>query len=69
VLLIPNILEEKDWDLLPRRIKEGKRDPLLESGICFKKIPVNSQIANYCYDCREFAEELRKRWEAFNVGT
>ncbi len=43
---MPNILEEKDWDLLLRRIKEGKCTPFLGSGVCSKNIPVSSQIAN-----------------------
>ncbi len=66
---MPNILEEKDWDLLLRKIKEGKYTPFLGSGVYSKKTPVNSQIANYCYDCHEFAAELRMQREVFNGGT
>ena len=43
---MPNILEEKDWDLLLRRIKDGKCTPFLGSGACSEKISVSSQIAN-----------------------
>ena len=43
---MPNILEEKDWDLLLRRIKDEKCTPFLGSGACSEKIPVSSQIAN-----------------------
>ncbi|WP_052279166.1 hypothetical protein [Methanosarcina acetivorans] len=42
---MPNILEEKDWDLL-RRIKNGKCTPFLGSVACSEKIPVISQIVN-----------------------
>lgn len=43
---MPNILEEKDWDLLLRRIKDEKCTPFLGSGACSEKIHVSSQIAN-----------------------
>ncbi len=45
VLIIPNRLEEKDWDLLLRRIKSGKCTPFLGAGACCEKIPIGSQIA------------------------
>ncbi len=41
-----NKLDEKDWDLLLRRIKDGKCTPFLGAGACSQKIPVGSQIAN-----------------------
>lgn len=40
-----NKLKEVDWDLLLRRIKDGKCTPFLGSGICSEKIPLN-QISN-----------------------
>ena len=43
---MPNKLEEKDWKLLLRRIKDGKCTPFLGAGACCEKIPVGSQIAN-----------------------
>lgn len=43
---MPNILEEKDWDILLRKIKEGKCTPFLGSGAFSEKIPVRSLIAN-----------------------
>ncbi len=43
---MPNMLEEKDWDILLKRIKDGKCTPFLGSGACSEKIPVSSQIAN-----------------------
>ena len=43
---MPNMLEEKDWNLLLRRIKDGKCTPFLGAGACFEKIPIGSQIAN-----------------------
>ncbi|WP_292390050.1 SIR2 family NAD-dependent protein deacylase [Methanosarcina sp. UBA5] len=45
------MLEEKDWDILLKRIKYGKCTPFLGSGACSEKISVISQIAN------EWAEE------------
>ncbi|AKJ37257.1 SIR2 family protein [Methanosarcina barkeri] len=41
-----NKLNEKDWDLLLRRIKDGKCTPFLGAGACSQKIPVGSQIAS-----------------------
>ncbi len=41
-----NMPEEKDWDLLLRRIKDGKRIPFPGAGVCAEKIPVSSQIAS-----------------------
>jgi hypothetical protein len=44
-LVVPNMLEEKDWDLLLRRIKSWKCTPFLGAGACCEKIPIGSQIA------------------------
>jgi hypothetical protein len=51
---MPNKLEDEDWNLLLRRIKDGKCTPFLGAGVCSGKIPVGSQIAkewakNYDY--------------------
>jgi hypothetical protein len=43
---MPNTLEDKDWNLLLQRIKDGKCTPFLGSGASSEKIPVRSQIAN-----------------------
>ncbi|MDY9927798.1 SIR2 family protein [Methanosarcina sp.] len=43
---MPDILEEKDWGILLKRIKDGKCTPFLGAGACSEKIPVSSQIAN-----------------------
>jgi hypothetical protein len=43
---MPDILEEKDWDILLQRIKKGKCTPFIGAGVCSEKIPVSSQIAN-----------------------
>jgi hypothetical protein len=43
---MPDILEEKDWDILLQRIKKGKCTPFLGAGVCSERIPVSSQIAN-----------------------
>jgi hypothetical protein len=40
-----NKLEDEDWNLLLRRIKDGKCTPLLGAGVRAGKIPVGSQIA------------------------
>jgi hypothetical protein len=48
---MPKMLEEKDWDILLKRIKNGKCTPFLGSGACSEKISVIFQIAN------EWAEE------------
>ncbi len=51
MFIIPKMLEEKDWDILLKRIKNGKCTPFLGSGACSEKISVIFQIAN------EWAEE------------
>lgn len=43
---MPNILEEKDWDHLLRKIKDEKCTPFLGSGACSEKISVSFKIAN-----------------------
>ncbi len=43
---MPDKLEEKDWDILLRRIKDGKCTPFLGAGASCEKIPVGSQIAS-----------------------
>ena len=43
---MPNTLEDKDWDLLLRRIKDKNCTPFLGAGACCEKIPIGSQIAN-----------------------
>lgn len=40
-----NKLEEKDWDLLLRRIKDGKCTPFLGAGICAPTLPLGAEIA------------------------
>ncbi len=45
-VVVPKILEEKDWDFLLRRIKDRKCTPFLGSGACSEKISVISKIAN-----------------------
>ena len=42
---MPSKLEEKDWKLLLRRIKDGKCTPFIGAGACVGKIPIGSQIA------------------------
>ena len=48
---MPDTLEERDWKLLLRRIKDGKCTPFLGAGACFGALPLGGQIA------REWAQE------------
>jgi len=43
---VPTMLEVKDWDILLKRIKNGKCTPFLGSGACSEKNLIISQIAN-----------------------
>jgi hypothetical protein len=60
---MPKTLEERDWNLLLRRIKAGKCTPFLGAGACFGAIPLGSRIAEkwaqkHDYpleDCRDLA--------------
>lgn len=60
---MPNTLEEKDWNLLLKRIKEGKCTPFIGAGACFGKIPLGGDIAHDwaqkndypLEDCRDLA--------------
>lgn len=42
---MPNTLEERDWELLLRRIKAGKCTPFLGAGACFGVLPLGCDIA------------------------
>jgi hypothetical protein len=46
MLVMPNKLEDEDWNLLLQRIKDGNCTPFLGAGACCKKISVGSQIAS-----------------------
>jgi len=46
-----NMLEERDWYLLLRRIKDGKCTPFLGAGVCSRVLPLGSEIA------RKWAQE------------
>jgi hypothetical protein len=48
---MPNTLEERDWNLLLRRIKAGKCTPFLGAGACFGALPLGGEIA------REWTQE------------
>ncbi len=60
---MPNALEERDWNLLLRRIKAGRCTPFLGAGACFGVLPLGSDIAQewaqeHDYpleDCRDLA--------------
>jgi hypothetical protein len=60
---MPDILEERDWDIVLLRIKDGNCTPFLGSGACSEKIPVRSRIANelakkYDYPMKDSFYEL-----------
>ena len=40
-----NTLEDKDWNLLLRRIKDGKCTPFIGAGACYGKIPLGNEIS------------------------
>jgi len=42
---MPNTLEDNDWNILLRRIKDGKCTPFIGSGACYGKIPLGNEIA------------------------
>jgi hypothetical protein len=50
-MIMAGTLEDKDWDLLLRRIKAGKCTPFLGAGACHGVLPLGSEIA------RQWAEE------------
>lgn len=60
---MPNTLEDSDWNLLLKRIKDGKCTPFIGAGACYEKIPLGCQIAQewastYKYplnDCNDLA--------------
>lgn len=43
--LLPSKLEERDWELLMRRIRDGKCTPFLGAGAAHGVLPLGSQIA------------------------
>jgi hypothetical protein len=66
---MPNTLEERDWNLLLRRVKAGKCTPFLGAGACFGALPLGGEIAqkwsqehNYpledCHDLARVAQFL-----------
>jgi hypothetical protein len=42
---MPNTLDEGDWKILLRRIKDGRCTPFLGAGACFGVLPLGSDIA------------------------
>ncbi len=48
-----SILEDREWELLLRRIRDGKCTPFLGAGACFGILPLGSDIA------RAWAEEYQ----------
>lgn len=43
---MPDTLDDKEWDLLLRRIKDGKCTPFLGAGVCHPPLPLGSHIAS-----------------------
>jgi hypothetical protein len=54
---MPNTLEERDWNLLLRRIKAGKCTPFLGAGACFGVLPLGSDIAQKWAEKHEYPLE------------
>lgn len=50
---MPDRLQERDWNLLLRRIRAGKCTPFLGAGACFGALPLGGEIA------QEWAQEYR----------
>ena len=48
-----NTLQDRDWTLLLRRIRDGKCTPFLGAGACFGALPLGSDIA------RQWAQEFK----------
>lgn len=42
---MPTHLEEKDWDTLLRRVRDGKCTPFLGAGACYGVLPLGADIA------------------------
>src|SRR6201998_2837326 len=42
---MPNTLEEKDWDIVLRRIKDGNCTPFIGTGACIGAIPSEPEVA------------------------
>ncbi len=42
---MPNTLGDNDWDLLLRRIEEGKCTPFLGAGACYGALPLGGDVA------------------------
>ena len=42
---MPDILQDRDWTLLLRRIKDGKCTPFLGAGACYGALPLGSTLA------------------------
>jgi hypothetical protein len=61
---MPNTLEERDWNLLLRRIKAGKCTPFLGAGACFGALPLGGEIARawaqkYCCPLKDSSDLVR----------
>ena len=43
--VVGNKLGESDWELLLKRIAEGRCTPFLGAGVCYGTLPLGSEIA------------------------
>ncbi len=43
---MPDTLDERDWNILLLRIKDGNCTPFIGTGACSKMIPASSQITS-----------------------
>jgi len=61
-----NTLEERDWDSLLRRIKDGNCTPFLGAGACAGSIPLGSEIARKW--AQEYDYPLADWWDLARVA-
>jgi hypothetical protein len=63
---MPNTLEERDWSLLLRRIKDGKCTPFLGAGACAGVLPLGSEIAKEW--SQKYDYPLKDSWDLARVA-
>jgi hypothetical protein len=61
---MPKTLKKRDWELLLKRIKDGKCTPFLGAGACHPKLPIGAEIAQewvqkYAYPVKDERDLVR----------
>lgn len=64
---MPEKLQDRDWDLLMRRIRAGKCTPFLGAGAAYGVLPLGSQIARDW--AKEYEYPLEDTWDLARVAT